>query len=68
MLTQSSFLIRCWLDSARPGSPVLRYRIEHVQTGQSLDSPVLETITAWMADVNRSFISQSAWPAEGEQQ
>lgn len=63
MLTQSSFLIRCWLESSQPDSPVLRYRIEHVQTGKHFDSPSLEEITSWMADINRAFIAP-----QGDQQ
>ena len=56
MFTQSSFLIRCWLDPNNRSGAAKRYRIEHVQTGKSLDSNLLEEIHNWMADTNRSYL------------
>ena len=47
MTTQSSFLIRCWLDP-EAGGVVKSYTIQHVQSGAEFRSHQIAEILAWM--------------------
>jgi hypothetical protein len=66
MPIQSSFLIRCWLDSLDSSAAVKRFHIEHVQSGKTLHSSNWEEIKAWLHQVNLQFVAGASTPQGDE--
>lgn len=60
MPIQSSFLIRCWLESNDPNATVKRYHIEHVQSGKSCQSAHIQDILNWLNETNRHMVADSS--------
>ncbi|MBY0506698.1 MAG: hypothetical protein K2X03_22455 [Bryobacteraceae bacterium] len=59
MTTQSSFLIRCWLDLDAGGAAKI-YSIQHVQTGAEFRAHDLDEIVRWMQAENVRFAAQAS--------
>jgi hypothetical protein len=57
MTVQSSFLIRCTLNSAGDSAPARPYYIRHVQSGTEFRAATLEEVTSWVADQNLRYFS-----------
>lgn len=57
MTVQSSFLIRCTLNSSGDPAPARPYYIRHVQTGAEFRSATLAEVTHWVADQNLRYLS-----------
>ena len=57
MRVQSSFLIRCTLNSSGDPTPARLYYIRHVQSGAEFRSATLAEVTRWVADQNLRYLS-----------
>lgn len=60
MPIQSSFLIRCWLDSLDSTAAIKRFHVEHVQTGRSCYASSFAEILLWLDQVNQRLVADSA--------
>jgi hypothetical protein len=57
MTVQSSFLIRCLLNSSGELTSGKSYYIQHVQTGAEFRSATLEDLTRWVAEQNLRYLA-----------
>jgi hypothetical protein len=57
MTVQSSFLIRCTLNSSGDPAPARPYYIRHVQTGAEFRSATLLEVSHWVADQNLRYLA-----------
>ena len=64
MTVQSSFLVRCLLNTA--GTPIAgkAYSVQHVQTGAEFRSAVLAEISEWIAAQNLKYLADQMKAAE----
>jgi hypothetical protein len=60
MTVQSSFLIRCLLNSSGDPASGKPYCIQHVQTGTEFRAATLAEATQWMADQNRGYLATAS--------
>lgn len=69
MSFQSSFLLRCRLNSEPAGSgapPAAHYSIQHVQTGDEFGSSDLAETTEWMVAQNSRFLTKCLSESAGQ--